>query len=117
MKKIFILLSLLVSILYAENLEKVSLQLKWKYQFQFAGFIAAYEKGIYKDAGFDLEIKEFQTDTKIVEDVLTKKTDFAISDSALVYDALRGKPVTALMAVFQHSPFMLLGLEKNGIKS
>jgi len=115
MKNILIILSLFVSFLSAVNLEKVSLQLKWKYQFQFAGFITAYEKGFYKDAGFDVEIKEFTTNTTIVDDVLTQKIDFAVSDSSLVYDALKGKQVTAMMAVFQHSPFMLLGLKNNGI--
>lgn len=30
-------------------LEKVSLQLEWKHQFEFAGFYAAVEKGYYKD--------------------------------------------------------------------
>ena len=34
-------------------LDKVSLQLKWKHQFQFAGYYAALEKGFYRDAGFE----------------------------------------------------------------
>ena len=29
-------------------LKKVKLQLKWKHQFQFAGYYAAIEKGFYK---------------------------------------------------------------------
>ena len=31
--------------------EKVTLQLKWKHAFQFAGFYAALEKGFYDKAG------------------------------------------------------------------
>ena len=116
MKRIFILLLFLVSFIYAENLQKVSLQLKWKYQFQFAGFIAAYEKGFYKDIGLDVELKEFHKSTNIIKDVLSKETDFAISDSSLVYNALKGEPLIAMMAIFQDSPFMLLGLKDNDIK-
>ena len=32
-------------------LEKVTLQLIWKNQFQFAGYYAAKEKGFYEDVG------------------------------------------------------------------
>ena len=39
-------------------LDHVSLQLKWKHQFQFAGYYAALEKGFYRDAGLDVEIRE-----------------------------------------------------------
>ena len=42
----------------AFGIEKVSLQLKWKHQFQFAGYYAALEKGFYRDAGFETEIRE-----------------------------------------------------------
>ena len=38
-------------------LEKVSLQLKWHHQFQFAGYYAAIEQGYYRDEGLDVTIK------------------------------------------------------------
>jgi ABC-type nitrate/sulfonate/bicarbonate transport system substrate-binding protein len=40
-----------------QALEKVSLQLKWLHQFQFAGYYVALEKGFYRDAGLDVEIR------------------------------------------------------------
>ena len=48
---------LLVMHLNASTLEKVSLQLHWKYQFEFAGFLVAQEKGFYKDVGLDVNLK------------------------------------------------------------
>ena len=39
-------------------LEKVSLQLKWKYQFQFAGYIAAVEKGKTKNIYYYIKLKD-----------------------------------------------------------
>ena len=37
--------------------EKVTLQLKWVTQAQFAGYIVAQAKGFYKEAGLEVEIK------------------------------------------------------------
>lgn len=42
----------------AAALEQVSLQLKWKHQFQFAGYYQALEQGFYRDAGLDVAIRE-----------------------------------------------------------
>ncbi len=105
-----------MSVFASEPLEKVSLQLKWKYQFQFAGFIMAKEKGFYKDVGLDVDLIEFEDDINIIGDVKSGKTDFAISDSSLVYEGLKNESVTAMMAVFQHTPFVLFGLKSSGIK-
>ncbi len=37
--------------------DKVTLQLKWVAQSQFAGYFVAKEKGFYEEAGLDVEIK------------------------------------------------------------
>ena len=42
----------------AGALDQVSLQLKWKHQFQFAGYYAAVEKGFYRENGLDVVIRE-----------------------------------------------------------
>jgi signal transduction histidine kinase/ABC-type nitrate/sulfonate/bicarbonate transport system substrate-binding protein len=118
MAKIFLaLIVLFINIVANDKLEKVSLQLKWKYQYQFAGFITAYEKGFYKDVGLDVELKELDKQIDIVDEVLKGKSTFAISDSALIYDKLRGKEIKALMAIFQESPFTLMGLNRDDLKS
>ena len=39
-------------------LDHVVLQLKWRHQFQFAGYYAAVTQGYYRDAGFDVELRE-----------------------------------------------------------
>ena len=58
MKNLIIALILITTTGYSKELQKVSLQLHWRYQFEFAGFIAAKEKGFYKEAGLDVELKE-----------------------------------------------------------
>ncbi len=42
---------------HAQKLTKVTLQLKWVTQAQFAGYYAALKKGYYKQAGLDVKIK------------------------------------------------------------
>ena len=55
-----ILILLLSAHLYAnESLEKISLQLDWKFQFQHAGFIMAKEKGYYENSGLDVTLLEY----------------------------------------------------------
>ncbi|WP_415498615.1 ABC transporter substrate-binding protein, partial [Arcobacter aquimarinus] len=56
--KFLILCTILCQSILA-NTQKVTLQLEWKHQFEFAGFYTAIEKGYYEDIGIDLEIKEF----------------------------------------------------------
>ena len=45
---------------YSENLKKITIQLSWFDQFQFAGYYMAKEKGYYKELGLDVEIKPFE---------------------------------------------------------
>ena len=42
---------------FASAAERIVLQLKWVNQFQFAGYYAAVEKGFYKAAGLDVELR------------------------------------------------------------
>jgi NitT/TauT family transport system substrate-binding protein len=41
----------------AQAQDKVTLQLKWVTQAQFAGYYVAKEKGFYKEAGLEVDIK------------------------------------------------------------
>jgi len=41
----------------AQAQDKVTLQLKWVVQAQFAGYLVAKDKGFYKEAGIDITIK------------------------------------------------------------
>jgi len=116
--KILLLTFVFIATLFASpTLEHVSLQLKWKYQFQFAGFIAAKEKGFYKDIGLDVDLREFDEKQNVIESLNRSEIDFAISDSSLVYQAMKGEPVVAMMALFQDSPYMLLALDSSNIKT
>ncbi len=100
-----------------EDIQSVSLQLKWKHAFQFAGFYMAKEKGFYRKAGLDVEIRETTANTNLVDEVLSGRATFGVSDSALVQNRLNGEPVIALAAILQHSPLALMTLKSSGITS
>ena len=102
---------------FANANEDVVLQLKWKHQFQFAGYYAAKEKGFYKDAGFNVEIRARNPLTSPVQDVLTRRATFGVADSSIVLQRMQGKPVVVLSAVFQHSPLVLMALKSSGIRT
>ncbi|NOQ30362.1 MAG: transporter substrate-binding domain-containing protein [Helicobacteraceae bacterium] len=112
MLKIFTLLLLLVITTHAsQKLEKVSLQLQWKHQFEFAGFYAAKEKGFYKDVGLDVDFIEFNNSTNITQMVLDDKAQYGISYSSIVADYLSGKPVVLIANFFKQSPLILVAQE------
>lgn len=88
----------------------VTMQLRWKHQFQFAGYYAALEKGFYKDAGLDVTLKEGGSNISSTEEVLQGRAQFGVSNSGLVKTYMMGKPVLMLAPIVQHSPTILLSL-------
>ena len=103
----FIILSLFLLLSLFAN-EKVSLQLKWKDSFQFAGFYMAKEKGFYKKAGLDVTLKELDSKTNLVDSVLDGKATYGVGDSALIYYRLQNKPIVLMMPIFESTPLALL---------
>jgi len=118
---LFILLFICISPLKAEgvasssSLVPVTVQLKWKHQFQFAGFYAAVEKGFYKNAGFDVTLKEAGPQINPINEVLSGNADYGVANSELMLYRLNGEPVTALAVLIQHSPIVLMSLKSSAI--
>lgn len=90
----------------AQCADKVSLQLKWTHQFQFAGYYMAAEKGFYKEAGLDVSIIPADPNhPDTFPKVLSGKADFAITHSGILQKRQQGAPVVALGAILQFSPY------------
>ncbi|MDD2266197.1 diguanylate cyclase [Sulfuricurvum sp.] len=104
---LFLLISI-TSVLEGSTLEKVSVQLDWKYQFEYAGYIAAKEKGYYRDAGLDVELREYREGTDVVTDVLNRKSNYGIYNSSIVVDNGKIKPIIVMATYLQHSPLVLI---------
>ena len=105
----FILLAIFVNTLFASQpLEKVSLQLHWKYQFEFAGFIAAKEKGFYKEVGLDVEFKEYSFGLDVEDEVLKGNATYGVYTSTILLSYLQGKPINLIASFFKRSAMVLV---------
>ncbi|MDP1666086.1 MAG: ABC transporter substrate-binding protein, partial [Methylobacter sp.] len=108
---------ILISQCFVVSAESIHLQLRWHHQFQFAGYYAALEKGYYKDAGLNVIIHEGMPDKKPVQEVLQGHAQYGVANSELLLERLRGAPLVALAAIYQHSPYVLLARKDAGILS
>ena len=96
---------------------RVRLQLKWRHQFQFAGFYTALEKGYYRDAGFAVTLIPGTPGTDPVDVVLKGGADFGVASSELVLRYAKGDPVVVFASIFQHSPLTLFVRHDAGINT
>jgi len=119
----YILNSLLLLIIFVtsinanEDLKKVSIQLLWKHQFEFAGYYMAKEKGFYKDVKLDVKLKEFTFKTKMIKDVLEQKTTFGIGYSSIILNKLKGDDIVLINTLLQTSPHVLISLKSSKINT
>lgn len=105
------------SLLCAKTTETINVQMSWRYQFQFAPFIAAVEKGFYKQAGLDVHLQEGGPGINAVDTVTEGKAQYGVFSSALLVEYTHGKPVVALAALMQHSPVCIIYKRDSGISS
>ena len=111
---------LLISLLFAASsagageLTPVTLQLKWRHQFQFAGYYVAEARGYYRAAGLDVRFLEATPGLQPVDEVLAGHAQFGVGTTDLLLYRHRQQRVVALAAIFQHSPSALATLEGTG---
>ena len=97
------------------KLEKIRLQLKWRHQFQFAGYYAAEDKGYFRDEGLDVTLVEGRNGI-IPSQVLARgDADFAVDSPGVMLQRQQGLPVVVIAAIFQHSPLIVLSRKDSGI--
>jgi len=98
----------IIQSLFASDLQKVSVRLQWKHQFEFAGFYAAKELGYYKDAGLDVELLEYSNDIDSIDEVLSGKVEFGVWGAGIVREQMEGKPIILLANYFKRSPLVIV---------
>src|SRR6266852_1996145 len=101
----------------AAALDQVSMQLKWKHQFQFAGYYAALEQGFYRAAGLDVTIREGGPGIDVAEMVASGKTDFGVCNASVLRERTVGRRLVVLAAIFQRSPAVILVARRADITS
>jgi ABC-type nitrate/sulfonate/bicarbonate transport system substrate-binding protein len=101
----------------AAALDSASLQLKWKHQFQFAGYYQALEQGFYRDVGLDVAIREGGPGIDVAEAVAGGKADFGVCTASVLRDWAAARRLVVLAAIFQRSPAVILVARRADISS
>ncbi|WEF31347.1 PAS domain S-box protein [Pseudoduganella chitinolytica] len=88
--------------------DPVTVQMKWRHQFQFAGYYAAQDQGYYRDAGLDVQLVEARPGEDTVQAVLDGRAQYGTGNSSLLLRRAAGAPVVVLASIFQHSASALI---------
>ncbi|KAA0075003.1 ABC transporter substrate-binding protein [Tardiphaga sp. P9-11] len=118
MKKIMALgAAMTLSLGSAQAADKVTVQLKWVAQAQFAGYFVAKEKGFYKDAGLDVTIKPGGPDVAPPQVIAGGGADVVVDwmPSALA-SREKGVPLVNISQTFKKSGLELTCRAETGIK-
>ena len=95
--------------------EKVVLQLKWRHQFQFAGYYAAIAQGYYRAAGLEVELREAQPGHDPLREVVEGHAQFGVGTANVILARAAGDPIVVLAVIYQHSPFVLMTSADSGV--
>ena len=100
----------------AQAQEKVTVQLKWVPQAQFAGYYVAAAKGYYKAEGLDVTIKPGGPDISPVQVIAGNNADIVVNwmpDALAAREA--GVPLVNVAQVFNRSGLMLTCKKASGV--
>ena len=104
--------------LSAHAADKLTVQLKWLPQAQFAGYYVAQSKGYYKEAGLDVTIKPGGPDISPVQVIAGNQADVVVNwmpDALAAREA--GVPLVNIAQVFNQSGLMLTCKKASGVSS
>jgi NitT/TauT family transport system substrate-binding protein len=100
----------------AAPLTKVTLQLQWVTQSQFAGYYAALDKGFYRDEGLEVTIKVGAVEIVPQQVVATGGADFGIAWLPKVLASReQGAKLVNIAQVFQRSGTLEIAWKESGI--
>jgi NitT/TauT family transport system substrate-binding protein len=101
-----------------KQLKRVTLQLKWVTQAQFAGYYAAKEKGFFKEEGLDVNIKVGGPSITPEQVVLGKQADFGIDWlPSLLASRDHGQDLVNIAQVFTRSGMLEIAWKDTGIST
>jgi NitT/TauT family transport system substrate-binding protein len=118
MKKLLLSVAALAAFAASAHAEKVTLQLKWVTQAQFAGYYVAQEKGYYKDAGLEVVIKPGGPDIAPEQVIAGGGADVIVDwMPAALASREKGNKLVNIAQPFKHSGLMLTCRKETGIKA
>lgn len=86
--------------------DRVTLQLKWTHNPQFAGFYVAERQGYYDEENLDVNFLPGGPGIEVIEPVRTGEAQFGVaSGDAVVQRIAQGSPFLIIGATYQQNPF------------
>lgn len=96
--------------------EKVTLQLKWVHQAQFAGFYVAKDLGMYQQHDLEVDLVAAGPKIKPLQNLVEGKADFAITSAEdVIKYRSEGRPVVAIAAIYRLNPHIFMTMPDSGI--
>ena len=120
MKKIISILSLvlLTTVATVQAADEVRLRLNWMYYGSHAGFAYGKDKGLYKAAGIDLDIRSGNGSSSAHRLVANKDSHFAYgSCAAMVNLAAKGAPIVSVGVIDATGTEAILVRPDSGVKT
>jgi NitT/TauT family transport system substrate-binding protein len=94
------------------------MRLDWVFQGPNAGFMAAHEKGFYKDAGLNVDIGPGKGSGSTAQLVASKAAQFGFSDGFVVGNSVsKGLDIRAVAGIYRRNPTAVTVLADGGINS
>ncbi|ABV92915.1 NMT1/THI5 like domain protein [Dinoroseobacter shibae DFL 12 = DSM 16493] len=88
---------------------RLTFQLDWKINAQFAGLFMAEAEGLYADAGLEVEIRPWADGVNVASEVAEGRAHMACAEQNLILGAqAAGAPIKAAATMFQASPYGLM---------
>lgn len=88
--------------------QQVILQLPWKHQFEFAGFYAAIDHGLYREQGLEVEIREYRDGLDLLDEVRSGNVTYGLANGSVIRWRLEGEPISLLANYFRRAPLVIL---------
>lgn len=99
-----------------QELQEITVKLKWLHQAQFAGNYAANEKGFYAKEGLRVNLVPFSFEEPVIDAVAEGKAAFGITGAdELILARAEGLPLKAFAVIYKINPVCAYSLKKSGI--
>jgi NitT/TauT family transport system substrate-binding protein len=95
----------------------ITLQLQWHPQAQFAGYMVAQHKGLFRQAGLDeVRLEWGSADIRPLERLANEDVDFCTAWlSTAIAERTQGRPIVQIAQVLKRSSMMLVARSDSGI--
>ncbi len=98
------------------ELQEITVKLKYFHQTQFAGNYVANEKGFYADEGLKVNLVPFSLEEPTIDAVLNAKAIFGITGAIdMLVARAQGLPIKSFAVIYKVSPICAYSLKESGI--